>query len=229
MLSALSHHNQLKDLVQPARGFGTHGHRDMEIATYVVEGELSHKDSMGTSETLGPQSVQYMSSGTGVTHSEQNSHPTKPVRFIQTWILPRHKRTKPNYGSLSGSIVQCDNKWFHLLGDIENDGKDMAACRVNQDINAYVIKLRGDSIDDTLTIQEGRMAYVLCVEGSVSISGAFPPKIISRHDAAEIYGPTKTIFKSVSVDEGSHILLFEMRLDVNGGRSDLNLDSDKEL
>ena len=75
------------DLVQPARGFGTHPHRDMEICTYVVEGSLSHQDSMGTEETLGRGSIQFMTAGTGVRHSEHNLATDKPLRFIQMWIV----------------------------------------------------------------------------------------------------------------------------------------------
>lgn len=71
------------DLVQPSRGFGTHPHREMEIVTYIVEGELTHKDSMGTEETLHRGSIQFMTAGTGVSHSEHNRHPSKPLRFIQ--------------------------------------------------------------------------------------------------------------------------------------------------
>lgn len=108
------------DLVQPKRGFGTHPHRDMEIATYIVEGELSHKDNTGTSETLGPQSVQFMTAGTGVYHSEHNLHPIKPCRFVQTWIVPRKRGLKPNYGSFKGDDLDLKDKWIHLISDVEN-------------------------------------------------------------------------------------------------------------
>eukprot|EP00494_Astrolonche_serrata_P033027 UN33296 len=86
------------DLVQPKRGFGEHPHRNMEICTYVVEGELTHKDSMGTAESLGRGSVQFMTAGTGVRHSEKNAG-NVPVRFLQMWISPRSSGLKPNYGS----------------------------------------------------------------------------------------------------------------------------------
>ena len=77
------------DLVQPSRGFGTHGHQDMEIITYILHGGLTHKDSMGSEETLGRGSVQFMTAGTGVMHSEYNLDPEQDLRFIQSWILPR--------------------------------------------------------------------------------------------------------------------------------------------
>ena len=84
--------------VQPARGFGAHPHREMEIVTYVVEGELTHQDSMGTKESLGRGSIQFMTAGTGVSHSEHNVDPTKPLRFIQMWLVPRERGLNPNYG-----------------------------------------------------------------------------------------------------------------------------------
>jgi len=84
--------------VQPARGFGTHPHREMEIVTYVVEGELTHQDSMSTKESLGRGSIQFMTAGTGVSHSEHNLDPTKPLRFIQMWLVPRERGLNPNYG-----------------------------------------------------------------------------------------------------------------------------------
>ena len=85
------------DLIQPARGFGTHGHRDMEIITYVLKGGLTHQDSMGTEETLGRGSIQYMTAGTGVMHSEKNLSSNQELRLIQSWILPKSKGLNPRY------------------------------------------------------------------------------------------------------------------------------------
>ena len=105
------------DLVQPSRGFGTHGHQDMEIITYILHGGLTHKDSMGSEETLGRGSVQFMTAGTGVMHNEYNLDPEQDLRFIQSWILPRTQgltplmevfrqiRTPGMQGSTSGSIL----------------------------------------------------------------------------------------------------------------------------
>jgi redox-sensitive bicupin YhaK (pirin superfamily) len=83
------------DLVQPSRGFGAHPHRDAEIVTYIVQGQLTHKDSMGTRETLGRGSVQFMTAGSGVTHSEHNLDAKHPLRFIQMWFTPRRYRPPP--------------------------------------------------------------------------------------------------------------------------------------
>ena len=104
------------DLVQPRRGFGAHGHGDMEIVTLVVSGELSHADSMGSGDTLGRGSIQYMSAGSGVRHSEQNAGAV-PVRFIQSWVVPRTRGARPVYGSLPDSEERREarrSKWEHI-------------------------------------------------------------------------------------------------------------------
>src|SRR5690606_8057185 len=86
-----------QDRVEAARGFGTHGHRDMEIISYVLDGVLEHKDSMGTGSQMRPGDVQLMSAGTGVTHSEFNASDKDPLAFLQMWILPKNKGTEPRY------------------------------------------------------------------------------------------------------------------------------------
>src|SRR5690349_23524938 len=85
------------DTVEPGRGFGTHSHRDMEIVTYVLEGELAHRDSMGTGSVIRPGEVQRMSAGTGVLHSEINPSPVAPVHLLQIWILPERRGIEPSY------------------------------------------------------------------------------------------------------------------------------------
>eukprot|EP01125_Pyxidicula_operculata_P011173 TRINITY_DN3649_c0_g1_i2.p1 TRINITY_DN3649_c0_g1~~TRINITY_DN3649_c0_g1_i2.p1 ORF type:complete len:231 (-),score=35.89 TRINITY_DN3649_c0_g1_i2:63-686(-) len=130
------------DLVQPSRGFGTHPHRNMEIVTYIVEGELTHKDSMGTDETLSRGSVQFMTAGTGVSHSEHNLNPKDPLRFIQMWIQPRKSGIEPNYGSLNVKAEdkhKRHNKWYHIVTDVLNQAD--VPIKINQDANIYVTEL----------------------------------------------------------------------------------------
>lgn len=113
------------DLVQPDRGFGTHPHRDMEIVTYIVHGELTHQDNLGSKESLGRGSIQFMTAGKGVQHSEYNHSKEKPLRFIQTWILPRSRGLPANYGSYDASNKECilqrtKNIVHHLASDVTN-------------------------------------------------------------------------------------------------------------
>ena len=140
------------DLVQPHRGFGTHPHADMEIITYIVHGELTHQDSMGTSESLGRGSIQFMTAGTGIRHSEFNQG-DKPLRFIQTWIVPSERGLKPNYGSCRGSSTadqqqQSKNKLRHLVSNVK-DTSTTTPVQINQDVDAFASELELGSQGDS--------------------------------------------------------------------------------
>jgi len=202
------------DLVQPQRGFGVHSHRDAEIVTYVVEGELTHKDSMGTAETLGAGSVQFMSAGSGVSHSEHNLHPERPLRFIQMWFDPRRRGVTPNYGSLDGQSIDCTNKWFPLVSDVEGGGESGARIKLHQDLNLYVAKIdEGVSLD--FHVKAGRMAYLLCMDGVTTVQGAHTSKgdgksedswRLERHEAAHVTGEN-----ALQLSGKAHCLMVEMK------------------
>ena len=207
------------DLVQPARGFGAHGHSDMEIITYIVDGELTHQDSMGTSESLGRGAVQFMSAGTGVRHSEHNVHPTEPARFIQSWIIPRKRGVTPNYGSATGEKCNRANKWAHVLSDFEN--KTVETCvKVHQDVNMYVTECES-GISLPIKIASGRQAYLLQIEGSGSYVDTSSNVTIEleRHDAMEI--SANSDINVTAGAQGAHILYFEMAEVAGSGRGDL--------
>ncbi|KAJ8907264.1 hypothetical protein NDN08_007379 [Rhodosorus marinus] len=200
------------DLVQPSRGFGTHPHSNMEIVTYVVDGELTHKDSMGTSESLGRGSIQFMTAGTGVMHSEYNDDDEKPLRFIQMWILPRKRGLEPNYGSYrGGSCHDAKDKWVHLVSSVESEAD--AKAKVNQDVNIYGTELSeaGKKLD--LDFGPDRQVYVLAIEGSltVDLEGASAAKL-NQQDAAEIVSTSAKIQKLEfsSVEGPAHVLVVEM-------------------
>ena len=113
------------DLVQPRRGFGSHPHTDMEILTFILQGNLTHKDSTGTQEILGRGSLQYMTAGSGVLHSEQNLH-DEPLRFIQCWVLPRQRGLNPRYGSMTGDALAKAsrvNQWSHIVSDVSGQAQ----------------------------------------------------------------------------------------------------------
>ena len=212
------------DLVQPFRGFGTHPHREMEILTYVVDGDLTHKDSMGNGEALGRGSIQFMTAGTGLTHSEFNDG-AKPLRFIQTWILPRKRGLTPNYGSYNAS-KDCDSKknvLQHLASDVEAKDVDTPV-KVAQDVNCYAAELEMGKAT-TVNLGKNRQAYLLCVEGELEVNG----QKMERHDGMEIEGGDEESaleIKATGVEETengqvAHFLMFDMPLVPGSGRSDL--------
>jgi len=210
------------DLVQPHRGFGAHPHRDMEIITYIVNGELEHKDSMGNGETLGRGSIQFMTAGTGVQHSESNNG-DKPLRFIQTWIVPRARGLAPNYGSYNAG-TDCDskkNQLQNLASDTANELMDTPV-KVNQDVNCKAAELElGQTLH--VDVRKDRQAYLLCIEGTLEING----KTLTKHDGMEIHGDDDGLeIKAAGVEETengqvAHFLVFEMAATPSSGRTDM--------
>jgi len=210
------------DLVQPKRGFGEHSHRDAEICTYVVKGELTHKDSMGTAETLSDGAIQFMTAGRGVRHSEHNLS-GKPLRFIQMWLTPRRRGLPSNYGSDRGDKRKRLAGWHHVVSDVENK-QVKAAVQINADANMFVTELAAGA-SRTLSIAEGRQAYLLCIDGSPRIHDAggdgascgVEGVSLDRHDAAELKGPL-----DLSISGASHLLVVEMKhAPGSDGRRDL--------
>jgi redox-sensitive bicupin YhaK (pirin superfamily) len=202
------------DLVQPGRGFGEHPHRDMEIITYIVEGNLAHQDSMGSKETLGRGSIQFMTAGTGIAHSEYNSNKDQPLRFVQCWITPRARGLRPNYGSMVGeesAAAARRNQWAHVMSDVESEDAP-APVQINQDCNMYVAELDPNTTAPPIVIREGRQAYVLVIEGEIEMhSGPTENPSLSnlcRHEAAEVYGPVTG--ELAAGPEGALVMYFEM-------------------
>jgi redox-sensitive bicupin YhaK (pirin superfamily) len=189
------------DIVQPQTGFGAHPHKDMEIFSYVLAGELSHGDSLGNQETLRRGDMQYMSAGTGVVHSEMNSSPNEAARFIQTWILPRQKNLPPNYGSRRFTRADRLNRWLHLLGDKDSG----AAVCIHQDANAYVSEL-DDGQTLNYALQAGRQAYLKVLEGDIALGDL----TLGHGDAAEI----RDVNIALTANSAAHVMLIEMLADV---------------
>lgn len=184
------------DLVQANTGFDTHPHRDMEIISYVVNGELTHGDSMGNKNTITRGDVQYMSAGTGVYHSEHNLG-KDTLRFLQIWILPDKQGCKPNYGDYRFNWNDRQNKWLHMVSS--KDGN--APIKINQDINIYSLELeKGKEI--SFPVNEGRQAYLVQIEGNSSINKTE----LNERDGMEIVEEDILI----KAKETSHILILEM-------------------
>ncbi len=155
-----------EDRVRPGQGFGTHGHRDMEILSYVLEGGLAHQDSLGNGSVIVPGDLQYMSAGTGVRHSEYNASQTAPVHFMQVWILPEEEGLPPRYDQKRFDPDALRGR-LRLIGS--GSGAD-GSISLRQDVNVYASRLDpGQSA--TLTLPPDRHLWVQVLRGGVDVNG----------------------------------------------------------
>jgi len=187
------------DIVAAGTGFGTHPHKDMEIVTYVVEGELTHADSMGNKGGVKRGEIQYMSAGTGVLHSEHNLGKDQ-VRFLQIWILPDAANHTPNYGDYRFKWEERENKWLELVSSVQNK-KSAAPIKIHADTNIYATNI-AKGHDSTFKVGKGRQAYLVLIEGKADINGIN----LNAKDALEIVEENITI----KTDNVAHILILEM-------------------
>jgi hypothetical protein len=189
-----------EDRVAPGRGFGSHGHRDMEILSYVLEGSLAHKDSMGHQEALGPNEIQRMSAGTGVMHNEFNPSGTDPVHFLQIWIQPATMGTPSSYEQIRFDPEEKRAK-LRLLAS--PDGGPGVA-RINQDAQVFVADLvKGDEIVYALDSQ--RHAWLHVIRGAVMLNGS----TLNTGDAAAVDHEESLALTGMNA-EPSEILLFDL-------------------
>jgi redox-sensitive bicupin YhaK (pirin superfamily) len=155
-----------EDVVAPGQGFGTHPHRDMEIVTYVLEGALEHKDSMGNGEVLRPGEFQRMSAGTGITHSEFNPSQAEPVHLYQIWLLPESKGIEPSYEQKRFD----DGGMNDQLRLVASPDAELGSLKIHQDARIYLAKLDvGKQI--THELKPGRHAWLQVLRGDVSLNG----------------------------------------------------------
>jgi len=186
------------DQVAGGQGFGAHGHRDMEIISYVLEGALAHKDSMGNGSVLRPGDVQRMSAGTGVRHSEFNHSATEPVHFLQIWIQPAQTGISPGYEE---KHFEADTKRGRLRLIASPDGAE-GSVRIHQNARLYASLLSaGDRVEHAVAAQ--RRVYVHVVRGDVSVNGTR----LSGGDAAKIDNEA-TI--TLSDADAAEVLLFDL-------------------
>ena len=187
-----------EDRVQPGRGFGTHSHRDMEIISYVLEGGLAHKDSMGNGSVIRPGDVQRMSAGTGVAHSEFNASDRDPVHFLQIWIEPSVRGVKPSYEEKRFEEV---SKRGQLRLVASPDGRD-GSVTIHQDASLYAALVDGDE-KLAFTQQPGRKTYVHVIRGEVAVNG----QPLGSGDAIKLAGE-----QEVRIERGrnAEVLLFDL-------------------
>lgn len=155
-----------QDRVAPSMGFPTHPHRDMEIITYVLDGALEHKDTLGTSSVIRPGEVQRMTAGTGIAHSEYNHSKNEPVQLMQIWILPEAKGLQPSYEQ---KMYSADEKRGKLRLVASRDGRDNSVS-IHQDVNLYATLLEaGEKV--LHEIQSGRHVWVQVARGEIMLNG----------------------------------------------------------
>jgi len=190
-----------EDWVKPGYGFPTHPHRDMEIITYVLEGSLAHKDSMGTGSVIRPGEVQKMSAGTGVRHSEFNHSDKEPVHLYQIWILPEKEGIQPTYEQ---KTIPAEEKKGRLHRVASPDGGDgNGAVKLYQDAELLAVELEpGQQVEHALA--DGRYAWVQVARGSVELNG----NKLKAGDGAAI--AQEQGIKLAGGDEGSEVLLFDL-------------------
>lgn len=157
-----------EDRIAPAAGFGMHAHQDMEIVSYVLEGALSHRDSLGGGSTLRPGEIQRMTAGSGIRHSEMNASESDPVHFMQIWMLPERCRLVPGYQQQGMPAVTCPGQ-LDLIAS--RDGRD-GSVLIHQDIDMYRATLR-DGAGIKLPLAPGRYAWVQVVRGSGTVNDLY--------------------------------------------------------
>ena len=187
-----------EDRVAPGAGFPTHGHRDMEIVTYVLDGALEHKDSLGTGSVIRPGDVQRMSAGTGVRHSEYNASPAEPVHFLQIWIVPKSNGIAPGYEQKHFAPAALEGR-LRLIAS--PDGRE-SSVTLHQDALLYAAKLDGEAAV-THALPAGHKAYVQVARGSLKVNGI----AVTAGDGIKIEQESEIVLSS---GQSAEALLFDL-------------------
>jgi redox-sensitive bicupin YhaK (pirin superfamily) len=186
------------DIVEPGAGFGEHGHRDMEIISWVIEGGLEHRDSTGTRGVIRPGDLQVMTAGSGIRHSEMNASTAERVHFLQIWIEPSERGVEPSYGQKSFAEDQRQGRWQLVASP---DGRD-GSMRIGQDASLSIADLLSDDRID-IDLPAGRHGYLHVATGKVLMGET----TLNAGDAISFDGET---ILSVAAVEESQLLLFDL-------------------
>lgn len=186
------------DTVAPGRGFGTHPHRDMEIISYVLEGAMEHKDSMGNGSVIRPGDVQRMSAGTGVTHSEFNHSKSEPVHFLQIWLLPNASGHKPGYEQKFFSDEEKRGRLRLVASETGREG----SVSLNQDVDLYAGLFDGAESAE-FQVRPGRDFWVHVARGTLTVDG----QVLHAGDGGVVSGPGDLSFSN---GRKAEVLLFDM-------------------
>jgi redox-sensitive bicupin YhaK (pirin superfamily) len=186
------------DRIAPGRGFGTHGHEDMEIVTYVLDGALAHRDSLGTGSTIRPGELQRMTAGTGITHSEFNPSDTEPVHLYQIWLLPEREGLQPSYEQKAFPAQERRNR-LRLVAS--PDGRD-GSLSIRQDARLFLAALDGDR-EVLHELAPGRHAWLQLLRGGISLNGL----ALVAGDGAAVSEESELTIRG---DGSSEVLLFDL-------------------
>lgn len=184
-----------EDVVAPGQGFGMHPHRDMEILTWILDGSLEHRDSMGTGAVIRPGELQHMTAGTGIMHSEFNPSPIDPVHLLQIWIVPESKGLKPEYEQLAFADADLRNQFGLVAGR-------KAPVTIRQDANLYIARL-DEGKEANHAIEAGRHAWVQVARGAVELNGLE----LKAGDGAAVSQESKIRARA---KQSSEVLLFDL-------------------
>lgn len=187
-----------EDRVAPGQGFGTHPHNDMEIVTYVLEGALEHKDSMGNGEVLRPGEFQRMTAGTGITHSEFNPSADEPVHLYQIWLFPDRKGHTPSYEQKRFPDEQLSNRLRVVASPDAEDGSLM----IHQDAKVFLSKLDAGAVVEH-PLGESRHAWLQVLRGKVTLNG----QSLATSDGAAV---SEERMLKIEADEDAEIMLFDL-------------------
>jgi len=185
------------DRVLPGGGFGAHPHQDMEILSYVLEGALEHRDSLGNGSIIRPGEIQHMRAGTGVVHSEYNPSSTETTHFLQIWIVPGQRGLEPAYGQHAFDAGKAASGFVRLAS---RDGRD-GSVALRQDVDLWVTRLTGDAAR-TFDVRPGRSAWVHVARGSVVVNG----RVLVEGDAAAVSDEGLTLTNG----EHAELLVFDL-------------------
>lgn len=194
-----------EDIIEPSKGFGTHGHQDMEIITYVLSGSLRHQDSLGNGSVIRPGDVQRMTAGTGIFHSEFNDSDRLPVHLLQIWILPDTQGLEPGYEEIQ---IPAEEKQGTLRLLASRDGRS-GSVTVHQDMSLYGSLLAaGESV--TYTVAPGRSLWLQVARGALTVAAPGQSQALQAGDGLAIKAATTLTFEGAAGTDTAEFLVFDL-------------------
>ena len=187
-----------EDVIDAGQGFGRHPHRDMEIITYMLSGQVRHQDSMGNGSVIGVGDVQRMTAGTGVEHSEFNASDFEPAHLLQIWLLPATNKLEPSYEDKHFSDAEKHNRWCLLASQDAREGSLL----IHQDVSVYATQLtQGASLN--YSMQVNRSLYIQVARGQIDLNG----EVLATGDAAKVDAQTVIAIEAL---EAAELILFDL-------------------